>query len=254
MERLKGKVIHIQSAEGCSSCLDNYENKKKIEGIEVVEYRELIKNNEIRQQFAGGICDKENEEIGKTYIYIKSLDKYLENTCKIEFEVYKHITLAFSSFVGRLGAKEFSGKVHIVEGKNSSVMNEIKAKIKFAKAGIKVKAEDEKRFEDYLVLERKWTKTEDRSLSEDEYSRIGEEYNRMLENNIDCRTLYDARNPKENNQQEEFSVKLSMSEDLQTSIDVAAKLSSVKIGSIKNDYCSKTQVNKRVEIHYKVKF
>ena len=31
-------------------------------------------------------------------------------------------------------------------------MNEIKAKIKFAKAGIKVKAEDEKRFEDSLEL------------------------------------------------------------------------------------------------------
>lgn len=98
-------------------------------------------------------------------------------------------------------------------------------------------------------------KIEERSLlSEEEYSRIGEKYNRMLENNIDCRTLYYARNPKENNQQKEFSVKLSMAEDLQTSIDVAAKLSSVKIGSIKNDYCSKTQVNKRVEIHYKVKF
>ena len=255
MERLKGKVIHIQSAEGCSSCLDNYENKKKIEGIEVVEYRELIKNNEIRQQFAVGICDKENEEIGKTYIYIKSLDKYFANTCDIEFEAYRHITLAFSDFVRMLGAKKFSGKVHIVEGKNSSVWNKLLAKIKFAKADIDVKAEDEKRFENYLELESKWKKIDDRfRLSEEEYSRIGEKYNRMLENNIDSRTLYDARNPKENNQQEEFSVKLSMSEDLQTYIDVAAKLSSVKIGSIKNNYCSKTQVNKRVEIHYKVKF
>lgn len=253
MERLKGNVIHIQSAEGRSSCLDNYENKRKIEGIEIVDYRDLINSDEIKQQIVGGICDKEFEEIGKTYIYIKSIDKYIANSCNIEFEVYKYLCDEFSDFVRMLGAKEFSGKVHIVEGKNTSLGNKIKAKIGLVKAEADVKAEDKRRFESYLELESKWEKIEDRLLSDEEYSRTREKYSRML-GNINCRNLYEARNPKENNQQKEFSVKLSLAEDLQTSIDVAAKLSYVKLGSIKNDYCQKTQVNKRVEIHYNVKF
>ena len=68
----KESVINIQDPEGYSRCIDNYKNKKKIDGVQIIDYYEL-KNSELENKFINGISDVLNAETGNTYIYIKEL-------------------------------------------------------------------------------------------------------------------------------------------------------------------------------------
>ena len=253
---LKEKVINIQDPEGYSRCIDNYKNKKKIDGVQIIDYYEL-KNSELENKFINGISGILNAETGNTYIYINGLGRYIINSENIEFESYRYQCYAFLDFIRKLGAKDFEHHIHIKKNKKSFFSNIFGGKFGGTKADVTVKSEEEKDLEAELNLKSYFQKVEERFLlTNEEYDAARKIYEStpILFQNIDCKTLLKGRKPGENNQIKQYSVTFKLSEELQSSIDVAAKFSKLKIVKVKNDTNYKTNIKRSVEVRFTVMF
>lgn len=251
---LNSSVVHIQSAEGVCECLDLYENKKQISGVEIVRY-DLIKEK-YKDKFIGFCCDNEGIEIGKTYIYIDEIGCYISNCSNIELEAYRHQCSVIMDFIRLLGAKEFRYEVEIIEGNKKSLMNKLKGRCGFLKGEAEINKAMVDEIKTKLNLYALFQKNEDRSLSAAEFSKAQELYdsNSILKSNPECKSILNARDPSENNQGKSYTLTFTLSKNLQSSINIAASLSKLKVASIKNEFCQKTEVNKSVKFSFTIDF
>ena len=247
--RLQGKVILVETAENKWRCEDNPNIKKGIDGIFVYTYDE-VKANEM--QFIGGISDNKPEIRGRTYIYNDAIDKFILNDANVDINFYKAQMTCFTDFLRLLGAVKFDGKVIISEDDKRELENITKIKAKAVKANVEVCLRSEAEMKKCLELS---ATMDGRNLTDEEYSKAVDFFNTspMLKNNPDCWVLLRGRNPKENGIKD-YKVSFCLSANLQSSIDVAANLSAVKLFSVKNDFTKKRIVNKNVIVEFKVNF
>lgn len=250
-ESLQGRVILVETAENKWRCEDNPEIKKNIGSVVVYTYDE-VKANEA--QFIGGISANKPEVIGRTYIYNAAIDKFILNDGDVDINFYKEQLICFADFVRLLGAVKFTGKVKISDEDKLELENKTKVKAKAIKANIDVCIKSESELEQSIMIQ-DTLKRKNGKYTEEDYNKAVDIFNdtHLLKNNLDCWGLLRGRNPKEH-MIKSRKVCLLLSKNLQSSIDIATKLSAVKLFSVKNDFTRKRIVNKKVEVEFEVEF
>lgn len=248
-ERLQGKVICVQTAEDKFIFEHTPDVRKELDGVVVCSYAEIKANED---QIVGGVSDNKLAVRGKVYIYNEAIDKFILNDNSVDINFYTEQLTRFVDFVRRLGAESCEYEISIDDEDVRSLENKTKATVKTVRADVEVNVRSKKTLEEMIrvILNMKG-----KALTDDDYKKAVELFNTtpMLRNCSKCKMLLLGRNPEENEINDLEFVYL-LHTGLQSSIDVAAKISAFKILKVENDFKKKKEVNKLVCVKFKVKF